>query len=114
MGGRLSFLAACELPELRASAPFYGGGIGALLDRADKISCPLHLFFGQLDYFIPQEEVRRIEERLRALGKTFALENYAGAVHGFCCEERAESYHPEAARDAWQKLEAFLARNLAG
>ena len=57
--------------------------------------------------------MRRIEERLRALGKTFALENYAGAVHGFCWEERAESYHPEAARDAWAKLEAFLARNLA-
>jgi carboxymethylenebutenolidase len=114
MGGRLAFLAACELPELRAAAPFYGGGIGALLERADKIACPLHLFFGQLDYFIPQEEVHRIEERLRVLGKTFALENYAGAVHGFCCEERAESYHPRAARDAWAKLEAFLARNLAG
>jgi dienelactone hydrolase len=60
MGGRLSFLAACELPdEIRACAPFYGGGIGALLDRAGRIRCSLHLFFGQLDFFIRDEEVRR-------------------------------------------------------
>jgi carboxymethylenebutenolidase len=112
MGGRLSFLAACELPgEMRASAPFYGGGIGALLDRADKIRCPMHLFFGQLDFFIPQEEVRRIDERLRALGLDYAIDNYEGAVHGFCCEERT-SYHAAATQDAWSKLEAFFAKNL--
>jgi carboxymethylenebutenolidase len=113
MGGRLAFLAACELPgELQASAPFYGGGIGALLDRAGAIRCPLHLFFGQQEFFIPAEEVKRIGERLRALGVDHALEHYAGAVHGFCCEERKESYHAEAAQDAWQKLEAFFARTL--
>lgn len=113
MGGRLSFLAACALPgEIQASAPFYGGGIGALLDRAGEIRCPLHLFFGQLDFFIPQEEVRRIDEKLRALGLDYAIDNYEGAVHGFCCEERADSYHAAAAKDAWSKLEAFLSKNL--
>jgi carboxymethylenebutenolidase len=114
MGGRLAFLAACELPgEFRACAPFYGGGIGALLDRADRIRCPLHLFFGERDFFIPPEEVRRIDERLHALGKDHALELYAGAVHGFCAEERRDSYHPAAAADAWAKLEAFFAKHLA-
>jgi carboxymethylenebutenolidase len=113
MGGRLSFLSACELPgEIQACAPFYGGGIGALLDRADKIRCPLHLFFGREDFFIPQEEVQRIDERLRALGLDYAIDDYEGAVHGFCCEERKESYHAAAAKDAWAKLEAFFAKNL--
>lgn len=113
MGGRLSFLSACALAgEIQASAPFYGGGIGALLDRADTIRCPLHLFFGQLDFFIPQEEVRRIDERLRALGLDYAIDHYEGAVHGFCCEERRDSYHAVAAKDAWAKLEAFFAKNL--
>jgi len=112
MGGRLSFLAACALPGvIQACAPFYGGGIGALLDRADQIRCPLHLFFGQLDFFIPQEEVRRIDETLRALGLDYAIDNYEGAVHGFCCEER-ESYHAAATKDAWSKLEAFFSKNL--
>lgn len=114
MGGRLSFLAACELGDaIRASAPFYGGGIGALLERAERIRCPLHLFFGKLDFFIPEEEVRRIDARLRALGLDYAIDHYEGAVHGFCCEERPESYHAAAARDAWAKLEAFLAKNLS-
>jgi carboxymethylenebutenolidase len=113
MGGRLGFLAACALPdEIAACAPFYGGGIGGLLDRADAIRCPLHLFFGQEDFFIPQEEVRRIGETLRRLGIRFALENYPGAVHGFCSEERTESYHAAAAADAWSKLEAFFAEHL--
>jgi len=113
MGGRLSFLAVCELPgELRACAPFYGGGIGALLGRASRIRCPLHLFFGQLDFFIPEDEVRRIDETLRTLGCDYAIDNYPGAVHGFCCEERRESYHAAAAKDAWAKLEAFFARTL--
>lgn len=113
MGGRLSFLSACALgDELSACAPFYGGGTGALLDRAEGIRCPLHLFFGQEDFFIPPEEVEQIDTTLRRLGVDYALEHYAGAVHGFCCEEREESYHPEAAADAWRKLEAFLAKNL--
>ncbi len=111
--GPFSEYSACELPgEIQACAPFYGGGIGALLDRADKIRCPLHLFFGREDFFIPQEEVQRIDERLRALGLDYAIENYEGAVHGFCCEERKESYHAAAAKDAWAKLEAFFAKNL--
>jgi len=114
MGGRLSFLAACELPgEIQACAPFYGGGIGALLDRAGSIRCPLHLFFGQLDFFIREEEVRRIDDKLRALGLDYAIDNYEGAVHGFCCEERRDSYHAAAAKDAWAKLEAFFAKNLS-
>ena len=112
MGGRLSFLTACELPaEIKACAPFYGGGIGALLERADRIQSPLHLFFGQLDGFIPQEEVHQIDAKLSELGLSYALENYAGADHGFCCEERP-SFHPEARKDSWAKLESFFAKNL--
>ena len=112
MGGRLAFLSACEFPEeIKACASFYGGGIGGLLDRAAEIRCPLHLFFGQLDHFIPQEEVARIGESLAALGVEHEIENYAGAVHGFCCQER-EEFHAEAAADAWLKLEGFLAQHL--
>ena len=112
MGGRLSFLLACALPgELAACAPFYGGGIAGLLGRADQIRCPLHLFFGQQDGFIPQEQVREIDAKLGSLGVEYALENYAGADHGFCCDERV-SYNEAAASDAWAKLESFLARNL--
>ena len=68
MGGRISFLVAAELPDrIAASAPFYGGGIAGLLPKADKIKAPLHLFFGEKDAFIPQDQVKAIDAKLREL-----------------------------------------------
>lgn len=113
MGGALSFASACLLPErIAAAAPFYGGGITRLLPRADRIQCPLLLFFGERDAHIPLEQVREIEKRLGELGKEFQIEVYPGADHGFFCEDRAAVYHPQAAADAWRKLLHFFAAHL--
>ena len=112
MGGRISFLAACELPErIRAAAPFYGGGIAGLLPKAAAIRAPLYLFFGQRDAFIPQDQVKAIDAKLRELGKRYELENYAGADHGFFCNDRP-SYDAKAAADAWSKLVTFFREHL--
>jgi carboxymethylenebutenolidase len=111
MGGRISFLAASTCPEIGASAPFYGGGIGGLLDRAKNIRCPMLLFFGDRDAFIPNDEVERIKKTLADLGKQAEVKVYAGADHGFFCNERA-SYHAEAAADAWQRLLKFFGHHL--
>jgi carboxymethylenebutenolidase len=111
MGGRISFLAATALPAIKASAPFYGGGIGGLLDRADKISCPMLLFFGDQDPFIPNDEVAKIGKTLADLKKTAEVKVYAGAPHGFFCNER-DSYRADAAQDAWNRLTTFLAAHL--
>jgi carboxymethylenebutenolidase len=74
----------------------------------------LYLFFGERDSFIPLDEVRRIETRLRELGKDVRCKVYRGADHGFFNEERPSVYHPEAAEDAWEELERFLATHLKG
>ncbi|MEO8601282.1 MAG: dienelactone hydrolase family protein [bacterium] len=111
MGGRISFLAACTQAALKAAAPFYGGGIGGLLDQAGKITCPLLLFFGDQDPFIPNDEVVRINQTLAELGKQAEVKVYAGAPHGFFCDQR-DSYRPEAAQDAWDKLGAFFTKHL--
>ncbi len=112
MGGRLAFLSACALPDrISAAAPFYGGGIDALLDQADKIRAPLYLFFGQKDAFIPQEQVGAVDTKLRELGKNYKLKNYADADHGFFCDQRV-SYEPKAAEDAWAELKSFFGEHL--
>ena len=112
MGGRLSFLAAAELPDkIAAAAPFYGGGIAALLPKAEKIKAPLYLFFGEKDAFIPQDQVNAIDAKLRELKKPYTLKNYKGADHGFFCHERA-SYNATAAADAWKELPAFFRKHL--
>jgi carboxymethylenebutenolidase len=118
MGGRMSFLAACHFPEeIRAVASFYGGGIASPrrfgppgtppLQLADRLRARVRLFFGERDPFIPLEEVRTIEARLKELGKAAEVFLYPEAEHGFFCDERS-SYHPQAAQDAWSKtLELF-------
>ena len=112
MGGRISFLVAAELPDrIAASAPFYGGGIAGLLPKADRIKAPLHLFFGERDAFIPQDQVKAIDAKLRELKKTYKLDNYTGADHGFFCNDRP-SYNEKAATDAWGKLVAFFRQSL--
>ena len=111
MGGRISFLTACKNSDIKAAAPFYGGGIGGLLDQAAKITCPLLLFFGDQDAFIPNEEVSKIKTTLADLKKSADVVVYPGAPHGFFCNER-DSYRPDAARDAWERLKTFFARHL--
>jgi carboxymethylenebutenolidase len=111
MGGRITFLAACTIPALAAAVPFYGGGIGGLLDRAKDLGCPALLFFGDKDAFIPKDEVDRIRATLADLGKPAEVRVYAGAEHGFFCDERS-SYNPEAARDSWKRALDFFARHL--
>jgi carboxymethylenebutenolidase len=113
MGGRITFLAACHLP-IQAAAPFYGGGIGRTMQQSERtphppiddaagISCPVLLFYGEKDAFIPLDEVELVKERLKKLGKQAEVVVYPGADHGFFCDERP-SYHEPAAQDAWKRM----------
>lgn len=111
MGGRITFLSAAAIPAIKAAVPFYGGGIGGLLDRAAGISCPMLLFFGDQDAFIPNEEVATIGRTLADLHKAAEVKVYPGAPHGFFCDQR-DSYRADAATDAWGRLTAFLAQHL--
>lgn len=73
MGGRLTFLSACALPgEIKAAAPFYGGGIHNHLGQAAAIQCPLELFFADNDGFIPSIRSRRSTPGSRNWARTTA------------------------------------------
>jgi len=112
MGGRISFLSACNLSgRIKAAAPFYGGGIGGLLDQAKGIGCPVLAFFGDQDAFIPNDEVDRVRSTLKDLGKDAEVVVYPGAQHGFFCDER-DSYNAAAASDAWERLGKFFSTHL--
>ena len=112
MGGRITFLTACKNSEIKAAAPFYGGGIGGLLDQAPKITCPMLLFFGGDDPFIPNDEVENIKQTLARLKKNAEVVVYPGAPHGFFCNER-DSYRPDAAKDSWTRLTNFFGAHLS-
>jgi carboxymethylenebutenolidase len=117
MGGRITFLAACKLPsDIQAAVTFYGGGIAdesprAPLNFAANLQAPIVCLFGEKDPYIPLSQAQRIEDTLHALEKSFEVKIYAGAEHGFFCDARS-SYHPDAAKDAWEKSKSWFATYL--
>jgi carboxymethylenebutenolidase len=110
MGGRVSYLAACELPDkIRAAVPFYGGGIP--IEKTPKLKAPVLAFFGEKDGFIPLSFVEQLRNEAEKQKKQVEIVVYPGADHGFFCNERS-SYNPAAAADAWERLKKFFATHL--
>jgi len=104
-GGRMAYLSAGELP-LACAVSYYGGGIVQSLDRKPK--CPVMYHFGELDTHIPLSDV----EKIKAANPEGIFHIYAGAGHGFNCDQR-DSYNPQAAALARERSLAFFARYLA-
>jgi carboxymethylenebutenolidase len=105
-GGRMAYVAACELP-VACGVAYYGGGIVQELGRTPK--CPMLYHFGANDTHIPQAQV----DQIRAADKGGTVHVYPGADHGFNCDMRA-SFNAEAAALARQRTLAFLGQHLRG
>ncbi len=116
-GGHVAFLAA-TLPEMDASASFYGAGIATLtpgggaptIFRAPAIHGEIELFFGTKDKSIPQDHVDKIEAALTEAGVKHAIHRYP-AGHGFHCDQR-EDFDAASAKDAWAKTLDLFQRRL--
>ena len=117
-GGRVAYLAACNVSDLSASVVFYGGNIGVALgdgqtplEQTASINCPVLGLFGEEDANPTPDFVNEIDAEMTRQGKAHEFHQYAGAGHGFYCEARG-SYRPEAAQDAWDKAMAWFDQNL--
>jgi carboxymethylenebutenolidase len=104
-GGRLAYLAACDLPV--ACAVVYYGKVADQLEKKPKRAVMYH--FGTLDKSIPVSDT----DKIKAAHPEGVLYLYEGADHGFNCEQRP-SYNPEAAALARQRTLGFFARYVAG
>jgi carboxymethylenebutenolidase len=106
-GGHVAYLAA-TLPDIKATASFYGAGIATItpgggaptLSRTADIKGSIYAFFGDQDASIPAAEVEEIGAALSAHQIPHQIFCYP-ADHGFFCDQRS-SYQPQAAADAWQ------------
>ena len=54
------------------------------------------------------------EEAMKAHGRSYAYKIYPGAQHGFHTDTNAERYHPEAAKEAWDRTIDFFKKHLQG
>ena len=106
MGGSIAFLAATRLNGLSAAVGWYGGQIIKFADEKPKVPTQLH--FGEKDASIPMSDVEIIKQKR---GGDCEIYVYAGAQHGFNCEERG-SYDEAAAKLARERSIAFLNKHL--
>jgi len=104
-GGSLAYLAAGQLPL--ACAVVYYGRVVSYLDQ--KPRCPVMYHYGTEDKGIPLADV----ERIRTAYPQAPIYTYAGAGHGFNCDQRA-SYDPQAAALARSRTLEFFARYVGG
>ena len=122
MGGRMSYFAATQMPDLAACVVYYGGGIVthdlnentpvAPVSLTGDIQCPVMCHFGETDHAIPLDQVDQIRKALADAGKTHDVFVYDGAGHGFFCDQREGHFHEEAAKLSLERTLAFLETQL--
>src|SRR5499425_3372472 len=123
-GGRHAYLAACSLPGIDALVDCWGGNVVvddpklldakrpvAPVDLTGKMTCPMIGIFGNDDKNPSPEHVNRTEAVLKQLGKSYEFHRYDGCGHAFFNTMRI-SHRPEQALDGWNKVFAFLKKNL--
>lgn len=112
-GGHVVYLAA-TLPDIKATASFYGAGITTMtpgggaptVSHTSEITGTLYAFFGTEDASIPLQQVEEIESELKKYNIPHFIFRYQ-ADHGFFCDHRA-SYNPEAAALAWEEVKQLF------
>ena len=117
-GGHVVYLAA-TLADVKATASFYGAQIATwcpgkdmpTIDFTQDIKGTIQTFFGTEDPLIPNEQTEQIEAALKQNKIEHQVWRYPGASHGFMCDQR-DSYSPNAAQDAWEKMLDLFSQKL--
>ena len=119
MGGRVAYLMAASKPVFKAAGVFYGGDImkawgpgPTALELTPYVHCPIAGFFGAEDANPSPADVDRISAQLDKYRKAHEFHRYPDAGHAFLNFTNPAFYREGPARDAWDKLVAFLKRNL--
>jgi carboxymethylenebutenolidase len=112
-GGGWSLATALLLPEKIDATVIYYGHLETDPAKLAKLRHPVLGNFGGDDKSIPPDAVHAFESALRKQGTPVDVKIYEGAPHAFA-NPSGGGYRPEAARDAWQRTTAFLAKNLKG
>jgi carboxymethylenebutenolidase len=109
MGGTFALRAACDIPELKAAAPFYGD---IPEERVlAKLRVPTLFIAGKRDAWINPEKVKTLQEIAAKYNLPVEAVSY-DADHAFFNDTRAQVYDPEAAADAWRRVLEHLRNHL--
>ncbi len=119
-GGRVAWLAACHMQELKACAVFYGGriklGMGdnqpPPIDLCGNITCPMAGFFGNDDENPSPADVDDYARALSVANVSHTFYRYDDAGHAFQNAANPQRYRKTQSEDAWAKVVDFLAKAL--
>jgi carboxymethylenebutenolidase len=126
-GGHVAYMAA-TLPDIKATASFYGAGITTssygedtpTINRTSEIKGTIYAFFGTRDALISQAENEQIEAELKKHKINHRVFRY-DAGHGFFAGFFKDQYpfltqnpiyNPETAPDAWKHVLELFQNNL--
>lgn len=76
-------------------------------------SAPVLGIFGERDHVISIDDVLRLRNTLERYNKTYQITIVGDAPHGWLNDTMPGRYRPEAARQTWDEIVAFLDRTLA-
>jgi carboxymethylenebutenolidase len=111
MGGGWSIKLAMSEPKLAACAVNYGS-LPTEAASIAKIKAPVLGNFGADDRGITPESVRAFDAAMKAAGKPVDVKIYDGAGHAFENPNNNDGYRPQAAADAWSRMEGFFQKTL--
>jgi carboxymethylenebutenolidase len=94
-----------------ALVAYYGSGIPAMLDDADRVACHAVFHFGARDPYIPLEQSQRVAD-FAASRPGWEVHIQPDGGHAFDNWDNPIFHQPEPAARAWELTRAFLARTL--
>jgi carboxymethylenebutenolidase len=109
-GGGVSFAHAVHAPSLGAAVVYYGSSPDTT--QLASVRAPILGLYGENDARV-NATVPPAAAVMNRLGKSFAMETYPGAGHGFLRgQDQLNGANLAAARRAWPATIAFFKRNL--
>lgn len=111
MGGAVTIIGACKIPELSAGVAFYGIPPKQAAAPAD-VKVPLQGHFASKDDWCTPAVVDGFENGLKAADKNAEFFRYE-ADHGFVNEQRMSAHDRASAELAWSRAVAFFRKHLA-
>ena len=108
-GGTIAYLVAA-IADPACLVSYYGSGVPGMLEQLDNIECPALFHFGDVDSYIPKDQVDSVVAAVA--GRDGISVNIEHAGHAFDNHESAMFYDEAAATAAWPKTVAFLQEHL--
>lgn len=109
MGGTFALRAACEIPALKAAAPFYGDIPEE--EVLKSLSVPTLFIAGKRDAWINPKKVSTLTELAKKHNLPLEAVSY-DADHAFFNDTRPQVYDRQAAADAWRRVLEHFRKHL--